>query len=237
MGISISYSGSLDDPARLNDLIAFAKKRASKYGWRAGDVCEEISGLLLVGRCDVPNDSSAENASAENADPPPVLLEEQLRGVTLYPPCTEPVNLVFNRAGQLSNYCEIPAQMLTSPPAAGETYFMDFGHWTKVTGEVSVHIKLVTLLRELKDRYISNLEVHDETGYFETGDLVNLIEEHMLMGAFLNSLRDPAMLRLVMQEVGLGAYADGDLIPLPNAIPERPRESRKPNRRARAAVN
>lgn len=233
MGISISYSGSLDDPARLNDLIAFARERASKFGWRVQEVCEEISGLLLRGRSDVPSSDCD-----DDSDPPPVLLEEEVRGIRLLPPSTEAVTLTFNRAGQLSNYYEIPSHMMTSTPAPGETYFMELGNWTQLTGEVSVHIKVVTLLQEIKNQFMTGLEVHDETGYYETGDLANLLEEHMLMGAFLNSLRDPEMLRLIRREVGLGSPEEKSLTePAPEAS-ERPRTpQRRWNRKARAAVN
>ena len=40
-----------------------------------------------------------------------------------------------------------------------------------------VHIAVVNLLRFLKKRYIPNLEVHDEGGYWETSDKEKLIEK------------------------------------------------------------
>jgi len=51
-------------------------------------------------------------------------------------------------------------------------------HWVKTTRRIEEHMLIVTLLRHLKERYIRDLEVSDEGGYWETMDLERLKQEH-----------------------------------------------------------
>lgn len=51
-------------------------------------------------------------------------------------------------------------------------------HWVKTTGRIEEHVLIVTLPRHLKERYIRDLEVSDEGGYWETMDLERLKQEH-----------------------------------------------------------
>lgn len=235
MGISIGYSGRLDDPDRLDELIAYAKDRAKGWGWECQDYCQPFSGMFFSGGWY----EVGKGMRVRKGDPAPTLIEEEVRGVLLLPPRTDALCLIFNRAGKLVNYHEVPpARILSPPPVPGEKYFMEFGLWTTLTGEVHVHIRLATLLRELQSMFIRNLEVSDNTGYWETGDLETMATEHLMLGAWMDALSNPEMQRLVAQQTGDRLEPDATITPLRvPQVQQMPREPKTANRKARAAVN
>ncbi|MBL8234418.1 MAG: hypothetical protein JNL98_38325 [Bryobacterales bacterium] len=235
MGISIGYSGRLDDPTRLDELIAYAKDRAKGWGWDCQDYCQPFSGMFFSGgRYEV-----GKGMQVRKGDPVPTLIEDEVRGVLLLPPRTDALCLIFNREGRLANYHEVPPGRILSPaPIPGEKYFMEFGLWTTLTGEVHVHIRLATLLRELQSLFMHNLDVSDATGYWETGDLETMATEHLILGAWLDALSNPEMQRLVAQSAGDPVEPDTTITPLRvPQVQEMSRELKTQQRKARAAVN
>ncbi|MBL8234525.1 MAG: hypothetical protein JNL98_38865 [Bryobacterales bacterium] len=235
MGISIGYSGRLDDPTRLDELIAYAKERAKGWGWECQDYCQPFSGMFFSGGYfDV-----GKGMRVRKGDPAPTLIEDEVRGVLLLPPRADALCLIFNREGRLANYHEVPPGRILSPaPIPGEKYFMEFGLWTTLTGEVLVHIRLATLLRELQSLFMHSLEVSDNTGYWETGDLEAMATEHMMLGAWMDALSSPDMQRLVAQHSGDPLEPDATITPLRvSQVQEMPREPKSSPGKARAAVN
>ncbi|MDZ7262450.1 MAG: hypothetical protein ONB05_10140 [candidate division KSB1 bacterium] len=94
-----------------------------------------------------------------------------LRGIIIQvDPKNESLDLLFDPQGNLSSFMlEILKHDGTLP--------MDH-NWVFVKtqfGTVDSHIAIVKLLRYLKQKYIPDLEVHDEGEYWETGDKERLM--------------------------------------------------------------
>lgn len=57
-------------------------------------------------------------------------------------------------------------------------------------GSITGHVAIVHLLDALKERYLSNLEVSDEGGYYETRDFDRLKHNKELLGGAIQSLAE-----------------------------------------------
>ncbi len=87
---------------------------------------------------------------------------------------TSPLQLTFDKEGYLSHifYEKAPADLLQRGMVAGTRQILHQVH-TNITArssDVSTHVTLVKLLDYLKKRYIPNLEVIDNTGYWYSRD-------------------------------------------------------------------
>lgn len=157
MGITIHYKGRINDLSNLDRLKDDLKDFAQIMDWKWDELNEDFDG---------PDDAHLEieegRAQIQGHLP--------LNGLTLnlHPDCesfsvyfdkegnlTDPVMYVFKKEGRLdpeNAYLSVKTQF--APP--------------------EIHIAIIQLLRFLKKRYIPNLEVHDEGGYWETSDKTEL---------------------------------------------------------------
>ncbi|MCS7023873.1 MAG: hypothetical protein NZV14_03650 [Bryobacteraceae bacterium] len=186
LGVSIGYSGSLNDPSLLDELIAYTRQRVKVWRWECCEYRRLISGMLFrhVNGPWIEPSGSPEQALL------PTLIEDELRGVVLLPPWTDAVCLTFNQAGRLVSYCELPPHPTVAFSLPGEEKcFLEVSLSTTLTGAIEVHLRVARLLRELQANFIRNLEVRDNTGFWETGDLRALATEHLIFGAWMEVLR------------------------------------------------
>ncbi|MBI3210177.1 MAG: hypothetical protein HYZ37_14930 [Candidatus Solibacter usitatus] len=222
MGICIGYSGNIDDVSRIDALIEFARDYASAFHWKTLLTDETSCGLLL------------RRTSKKKGEKGGVLLfEERVRGIYLQPPNTESVALLFNTKGKLTHYSEVPIQMLSGPgldPTA--TYFVESGNWVKVTGEVESHKRIVKLLDVLKSKFIGNLKVSDDTGYWKHRNNSKLLMAHGQMSIMVRMLGNPGFAKRLLE--ASGEKIEGELIPLDPKLPLKPP---KPRKRAAHRVN
>jgi hypothetical protein len=95
-----------------------------------------------------------------------------LRGVSLLadPDC-EPLFLTFNKKGALAS----TTNMLMDEPGSNSSETFWLSTTTQFTS-AEVHIALVKLLKYLKSRYISDMQVYDETGYWNHEDRAQVVE-------------------------------------------------------------
>ena len=173
MGLSIHYRGRLDDVGRLgllcHDLTDIAD--TMKWPWRRLD---EDWGRPASARLA----ASKEGCRIDGHLP--------LKGIllTVHPGC-EALRLFFDREGDLRD----PIAMTMAPdggPAPQDAYVSVKTQFSSP----EVHITLVKLLRFLKKRYMSNLEVLDEGDYWQTGDEAILREKMSFLSEKIDWVAD-----------------------------------------------
>jgi len=107
-----------------------------------------------------------------------------LKGLLVQPhPQSEWLTLCFDREGQLRSPMNVVLIL--------DGTFKPEESWVFVKTQFAgpeTHIWLVGLLQHLRRRYLSNLEVHDEGGYWDTGDRAELARRMGLINAKLDRL-------------------------------------------------
>jgi hypothetical protein len=239
MGLTITYSGTLDEPARLPELVRDVQSFCQRLGWQAEEYTEHLSGIL-IGMSDeeaTPDDEPwpEKLANVKSAvffrlprNKPPQLIEEIVRGIIVIPPGTDCVPLKFNQQGRLCGYLDVPSKVVLNA-VPGETHYFGFPLWTKTTGAVDSHIGICALLKMLK-KYMSNLAVADETGFWETGDLAEMRRQHKVMGGLVGMLSEPDNFNAILMAAGLADVKPVVKVAAHAELPERRGEPPRPKR-------
>lgn len=161
MGITIHYSGKLDDPRVLPQLLAEARHFCFQRRWRYLDVDDRIIGKLDDGT--------------------PV--DDVMRGIIIKPhPNSESVYLTFNQDGELCFYI---------PQAAPGHFGQNKSLFTKTQfAPLDVHVSICELFTLIRDKYFPTLQVVDEGEYWETRDLARLAENFETLNTLINKIAD-----------------------------------------------
>ena len=183
MGIVINYSGTMNDMAQIDGLIADVREFCEKAGWPFDEVADPISGVALMTPEDFMGGRSRKKTNRNNwpeedvfrkggmtiffDSKNPILLEETLRGIMAHPPGTDSLMLTFDGKGRLCNYSPLPQDCVRGR-LRDLTHYFCFPLFCKTTGETEQHMAICLLLRMLRDRYIKDLKVDDETGFFKS---------------------------------------------------------------------
>ena len=147
----------------------------------------------------------------------PDLIDQYCRGIMVHPPGTDSLLLTFDAKGRLCQFMTIPLDKV-SEPLRGHKFWMCFPLFCKTTGETDQHMAICLLLRMLRDRYIGNMKVDDETGYFETGDLKKLHSTHGAMAGLIGAFKSsPALMKGLMKAAGMDEKEAEGLEILPDA--------------------
>jgi hypothetical protein len=191
VGVTIHYSGQLDDPGRLSELLLGVEHFCFKRGWAYRKVDERIIGQaerFIFNEVDASgqlDDGTPINWQDVYCDTEVSDVDDHIRGLTIdvHPDC-ETVHLLFNRQGLLKRY---------EPQAPG--YYTEWGYFFVKTqfAPIEVHIAVCELLRFVKDNYMPGLEVRDEGWYWETGDREKLA---MYLGFINDKMRELMETRL-----------------------------------------
>lgn len=214
MGIVITYEGCLDDPTRLDCLIEEVRQRCRHLQWPCQDIDQRIIGeaYYFIGEQETPGQRSG--VSTVSAFFGQKTVDERIRGLLVQPPGSETLTLTFNLAGQLLYYQALPGRPHTTLSGYGMSFTQEPGYyltsssqWVKTTGEVTSHVLIVALLRFLQQHYISNLIVHDATGFWDTLDMTALIQEHGRMQALINLFQASDMVKDLLRLVGIADIA------------------------------
>ncbi len=153
MGVTIHYRGKINDVKNVDVLTDEVVDFAQTLGWRSQRWDEDWS---------QPNTArvthTEKGIKIEGHAP--------LRGVTLFPHKeSEPLSLTFEPGGYLVHI--LGMVMIADGQLKPEESWMA----TKTQfAPIEAHISIIKLLQHLKKRYISNLEVEDEGGYWQTDD-------------------------------------------------------------------
>ena len=218
MGICISYRGSLSDPATFDEAILEIRGFCSRAGWRCVDFSEHYSGVVLTTQAQADGDPGTK---VRNPEPwpelpdgetgirgrvsrlhPPGLIEETARGVIVTPPDTESLRLVFDRNGRLVQYMEFPA-FLVIDALPDTVHYAAFPHFTKTSGAPATHVALCLLLDMLKQKFMKNLKVTDDTGFWKARNIERLERRHAEMSGLLGRFRESKDLAGMFRALGV----------------------------------
>lgn len=153
MGVTIHYRGSLNQKTQIHHFIEEVQDICESMDWDYNIMDEDWDKTPKVEIADRDEKSIQLGGHAS------------LKGIIFKPneEC-ERVVLTFNREGTLNSIINI---------AMGHEAEEDGFPWvftkTQFAG-VEAHISIIKLLKYLKSKYISNLEVIDEGNYWDTGD-------------------------------------------------------------------
>jgi len=154
MGVSIHYRGRLNDIRQLPALCEELTNIASAMGWETTSLDDEWE--------DPPNASLTVGPEAAE-----ITGNLGLKGVQFTPgPGAESLSFFFDREGNLRS----PMTMILLLDGT----LKPENAWISVKTQFTspeIHVWIVGLLKYLKKRYISSLEVLDEGEYWETGDI------------------------------------------------------------------
>lgn len=171
MGVTLHYRGTLDDPRRLPALCDELADVAQAMGWTSIRIDDDYT---APANARLSHESGGANIKG-NAG---------LKGIALAPDDgSESLWFCFDREGQLRS---LLGQILvldgTLKPeeswASTKTQF----------ASPERHVWLVGLLRYVKNHYVSNLEVHDDGGYWDTGDRAELCRRMDLIRSKIASM-------------------------------------------------
>ena len=178
MGITIHYSGKLDDPRVLTDLLTAARHFCFQRKWKYIDVDDRILGT-------VERWISSDDDQVHTKESP---IDDTMRGIIVQPhPESESVFLTFNQDGELCFYLPEP-----EPGHYWENKLL----FTKTQfAPLDVHISICELLHLIRDKYFPSLRVVDEGEYWETHDPAHLAQNlgklNAIMDQVANALQDP----------------------------------------------
>lgn len=152
MGLTIHFTGAIDEVADIPKFVEELADIAESMGWMAQPI------------------------NMDEADP-------NFRGILVNPEddC-EPLRFLFDREGRLRNFMDLLDDQVEpnehSFYSASKTQFAD----------IETHVWIIGLLRYLKKRYLSNLEVSDEGEYWETENLEKLREKKEFLSGMIDKL-------------------------------------------------
>ena len=240
MGVVIDYRGTLDEMALMDRLIADVRLFCQQAGWEFAEVSDHISGIAMGSAADFTGPRKRQSRrEAKESDPKnwpeeetfrmggltlrfdaknPMLLEETCRGIIAQPPGTDSLALTFDGQGRLCHFMAI-SQHWVKGPLKDQKHYLCFPLFCKTTGETEQHIAICVLLRMLRDRYIKDLKVGDETGYFRSGKLGKLRRAHALMTGFISAIKgNPEFLKGVLKAAGIDEKLVEGAVLLPDTI-------------------
>jgi hypothetical protein len=165
MGVTIHYRGTLRDPRRTDDFCADVRALIEPWGWEARP-CEIASRRIRI-------TAHAAGSNEGLAVAGRLLKSFSARGLILLPHfACEPIPLlVETHCGLLVDFEE---------PEEGST--LEAGSSVKTQfAPVEVHKKVCKLFYEIRERFVSDLNVGDEGDYFRTGDdeLLDIARQHV----------------------------------------------------------
>ena len=168
MGVSLHYRGRLDDMGLLAALRDEVSDIADTMGWPATTLDDDWS---------MPPDAVLGSGGVVHGN-------LGLRGIAITPQVhSEPLVLYFDREGFLRSPTVV--LLILDGKLERETA------WVSMKTQFSnpdTHVWVTGLLKYLKTRYISDLEVSDESHYWDTGDRRKLESDMALLNGKLERL-------------------------------------------------
>lgn len=203
MGVCIAYRGKLSSPSLIPELIADLRARAKAAGWPYHEMpelvangrvsCPGLTGLSVYPHpeCEpVRFHFDAEGVFVNHVYQAMLTpgskaaraMAEAMSSMIFATPAAAPKKGSKKGAKGPKKGGESTGPKLvvpTLPPDFGSPSFIDEGrryNWTKTQfAGPDVHIAVCELLRSVKERYAPDLEILDDSGYYETGDRDKLL--------------------------------------------------------------
>jgi len=173
MGITIHYRGKIDDIEKISKLVEDLEDFAIELGWESQRIDEDWS---------KPNTA----AVSIEGDLARITGHAPLKGIILSPhKYCEPLAFTFNPDGYLIGFMGMT--LIAEGKSTPEESVM--GTKTQFA-PIEVHITIIKLSQYIKKRYIPNLEVVDDGGYWETGDMTELKQRQGTIERAMDTLED-----------------------------------------------
>ncbi len=171
MGITIHYSGKLDDARVLPDLLLAAKHSCFQREWEYQEIDERIIGKVERW---IPSDDEEIHTKTASID-------DTLRGLIINPhPESESVWLTFNQRAELCFYMPLQETGM---------YWENKLLFTKTQfAPLDIHIAICELLHLIQDKYFPSLQVSDEGEYWETRDPDRLARNIGMLNGIMDRL-------------------------------------------------
>jgi len=157
MGITIYYRGRINSLDLIGPLSYEMEDIARSLGWGAHLWNEDLS---------KPNTARIQRRK----DNIRIIGHVPLNGITLFPhrDC-EQLSLTFDRVGNLTDHFGMTL-IAAGEKKSGESWLSTKTQFSPL----ETHMTIVKIMQYLKKHYVGNLEVHDDGGYWETGDVQEL---------------------------------------------------------------
>jgi hypothetical protein len=152
MGLSFHYNGSFNPNASLQDMID-----------EVADICNAQQWRYHVYNTRFPAIPFEED------------YDDEIYGISISPPGCEPVWLCFLSNGRMSSPMHLKFWGKDADDGDRELLYM-LATKTQYAG-LQVHAFVINLLKYINGKYLQNLQVTDEGGYWETGD-IKILEEN-----------------------------------------------------------
>jgi len=175
MGLTLYYRGTLDDIGRAACLTDELLEIAGICGWEAACLDEDWSQPPQARVVVLPGLSDYR-----------IIGHLSLKGVEIVPhPSCEPVSFYFDSEGTVWS---VPGRALSlDHDGRPEQVFISV---KTQFAPAEIHVAIVKLLRYIKSRYISNLDVRDEGGFWETGDILELERRRASINRAIDMLKE-----------------------------------------------
>ncbi len=182
MGITIQYKGKLTDTGRIYELIREIVEISDTMSWDY-DILDQEWRRIPTAHFE----STSEGGIR-------IIGNTCLKGIQFTPhPKCEPIWLFFTALGYLSTPFHIALDAEDLYPER-KVWITSITHYAGA----DTHIAVINLFKHLKSKYLHDLEVHDEGGYWESGNRdhlelrINRLNEIM-------SMSDEALLKMVQE--------------------------------------
>jgi hypothetical protein len=196
MGISISYMGKLRSPDLVPELVADMRARAEAAGWLYKEMpallaegivkCEGLRGISLYPHKDC--EPLRFHLDAEGVfvnhfyqsllDPGSTMAKMMLETAAESALLTRSLSKSAKSAGK-KGAGGPRVSVAALPEDFASSSFLEQGrryNWTKTQhAGPDVHMAVCEVLRHVKERYAPDLEIKDDSGYFEDGDRDKLL--------------------------------------------------------------
>jgi hypothetical protein len=173
MSVTIRYHGALQDLGRVEAMQEEFLDIACTNEWPS----EIVDGSFSSLRKDIPDGTARGRSAAVGTLSPPLTL----RGIKLtVHPQTDPLWFTFDEAGQLTRLGFFAVDHYAGRKGSEAlTRRFEFVHQSQASIQTSVggaelHQCVVKLLEHLKSRYVPDLQVLDESGFWEDRDAARL---------------------------------------------------------------
>lgn len=164
MGLTIHYNGCFKEEGSLSEMIEEVKEIADVYKWE----------YMIY-------ESNFPESSLRNAD-----YNQNIYGISVVPPQCEPLYLCFLSNGRMSSYTNLKFWGRFDNDEESP-YLTMLSTKTQYAG-LEIHKLIIHLLKYLSEKYFRELNVIDETYYWETGDEKILEERFKLFESLLDQV-------------------------------------------------
>jgi hypothetical protein len=159
LGITIHFKGIVTHINDIDNLVAEVRDICEIMKWPHREINED---WLTADKPEIRKDDGS------------LSIEDHLgiRGIGFDPHAdSESVQLYFDSFGNLTSPFVRAMQLQSGTNGVNENW-----NWVKTQfAPIHTHVVIIKLLRHLKTKYIHNLEVLDEGGYWDSGDMDQLV--------------------------------------------------------------